>query len=71
MFSIVLKSLRVEFNLTQTELGTILHTSQRAVSHWESGERFPDESMLNLIADYFEVSVDYLLGRTSIRNIYK
>ena len=65
MFGNMLKSLRKESKLTQSDLGKILHLSQRAISHYESGERFPDEYTLNLIADYFEVSVDYLLGRTS------
>lgn len=68
MFCDILKSLRKEHRLTQSQLGNILHLSQRAVSHYESGERFPDEQTLNLIADYFNVSVDYLLGRTSLKN---
>lgn len=70
MFSKILKSLRLEKGITQDELGKVLHLSQRAISHYESGQRFPDEKVLNLIADYFNVSVDYLLGRTNIKNIY-
>lgn len=70
MFSKILKYLRLEKGLTQTELGKVLNLSQRAISHYESGQRFPDEELLNLIADYFNVSVDYLLGRTKIKNIY-
>lgn len=70
MFGNILRSLRLQSKLTQTELGKALHLSQRAISHYESGQRFPDENTLNLIADYFNVSIDYLLGRTNIKNIY-
>lgn len=65
------KDLRNEFGLTQFEIGKILKVSQRTVSNYELGDRFPDEQLLNSIADFFNVSVDFLLGRTNIRNIYK
>lgn len=71
MFGNILKELRKEYKINQSDLGKKLNLSQRAISHYEKGERFPDEIVLNLIADYFDVSVDYLLGRTTIRNIYK
>lgn len=70
MFGKRLKLLRLQYKLTQTELGKNLNLSQRAISSYENGLRFPDEVILNLIADYFNVSVDYLLGRTDIKNIY-
>ena len=65
------KNLREELQLNQTQLGLILNVSQKTISNYELGNRFPDEDMLNKIADLFNVSVDYLLGRTEIRNIYK
>lgn len=65
------KSLRVEHMLTQVEIGNILNVSQRTISNYELGERFPDENLLNSIADFFDVSLDFLLGRTNIKNIYK
>lgn len=65
------KNLRDELELSQTEIGLILNVSQKTVSNYELGNRFPDEDMLNKIAELFDVSVDYLLGRTEIRNIYK
>lgn len=71
MFGKRLKSLRKDLKLTQDELGKKLNLSQRAISGYERGDRFPDELTLNLVADYFDVSVDYLLGRTNIKNIYK
>ncbi|MDU3775732.1 MAG: helix-turn-helix transcriptional regulator [Clostridium perfringens] len=70
MFGKRLKLLRTNLNLTQKQLGKNLNLSQRAVSSYENGLRFPDEQILNLIADYFNVSIDYLLGRTDIKNIY-
>lgn len=71
MFSKNLKSLRKEKKISQEQLGRVLHISQRSVSRYESGEVFPSEIILNSIADFFDVSVDYLLGRTNIKNIYK
>lgn len=70
MFGKRLKLLRTNLNLTQNQLGKDLNLSQRAISSYENGLRFPDEQILNLIADYFNVSVDYLLGRTDIKNVY-
>ena len=65
------KNLRNELDLSQSEIGTILNVSQKTISNYEVGKRFPDEKMLNKMADFFDISVDYLLGRTEIRNIYK
>lgn len=71
MFGYRLKGLRQEKDITQSELGQILNLSQRSISQYELGLRFPDELVINLIADYFDVSLDYLFGRTNIKNIYK
>lgn len=70
MFGKRLKLLRTNLNLSQKQLGENLNLSQRAISSYENNLRFPDEQTINLIADYFNVSVDYLLGRTDIKNIY-
>ena len=71
MFGSRLKKLRQEKEITQSELGKILNLSQRSISQYELGIRFPDEIILNLIADFFDVSLDYLFGRTNVKNIYK
>ena len=71
MLGIRLRELRNEKEITQSELGKILNLSQRSISQYELGIRFPDEVVLNLIADFFDVSLDYLFGRTNIKNIYK
>ena len=68
MFSNTLRKLRKENKLSQAELGKILNLSQRTISSYENGERFPDEITLNNIADYFNISMDYLLGRTKLRS---
>lgn len=65
------RNLRDELELSQTELGNIFNISQKTVSNYEIGTRFPDELLLNKIADFFDVSIDFLLGRTNIKNIYK
>lgn len=55
--------LRKQNNLTQSELAKVLNTTQRKVSYWENGSVEPDLETLWLIADFFDVSVDYLIGR--------
>lgn len=70
-FNKVLKSLRLSKKLTQDELAKILKISRSTVGMYEKGDREPDYETLESIADYFNVSIDYLLGRenTTIRLI--
>ncbi len=68
MFGNRLKSLRKSSGYTQKELGEKLNVSGRVIGYYESNERFPDKDTLTDIADFFKVSVDYLLGRTDIKN---
>ena len=63
VFGKILKELRLEKHLSQRELGKIFCVANQTISFWESGAREPDMDMLLQIADYFDVSVDYLLGR--------
>lgn len=53
--------LRTEAKMTQLALADVLNYSDKAISKWERGESVPDIFMLKRIADYFGVSVDYLL----------
>lgn len=62
MFPQRLKELRKRRKLTQTELGEIMNVSYKTVGSWERGERQPSYETAKKIADYFEVSTDYLLG---------
>lgn len=59
-----IKELRKQRNITQLKLAMDLHTTQNTISRYESGEREPGISELVKLADYFGVSVDYLLERT-------
>ncbi len=56
----------MERNITQQELGNIVNMSKMAISHWEKGHSEPSLSQLIILSDYFEVSVDYLIGKTDV-----
>ena len=58
-----LRDLRKQKNLTTTELANIIGCSNPTITHYERGDRSPDPKTLLKLADYFKVSVDYLLGR--------
>lgn len=62
-FSENLRSLREEAGLTQQDLADRLQTTQRKVSYWESGKVEPDLENLWRLADFFDTSVDDLIGR--------
>lgn len=64
MFSVRLKELREAYKLNQTELGEILGVTNQTVSNWENGNIASSIEMVEKIANYFKVSVDYLLFRT-------
>jgi transcriptional regulator with XRE-family HTH domain len=59
-----LKELRKRKGISQLKLALDLNMNQNSISRYESGEREADYVTLILIADYFDVSIDYLLGRT-------
>lgn len=63
-----IKELRTENKITQADLAKVLKISDRAVGYYENGEREPDQDTLLQIANYFDVSVDYLLGVSDVRN---
>lgn len=65
MFNIRLKDLREDNDLTQEELSKKLNITRSALSNYEVGSREPSYDLLIKIADYFNVSLDYLLGRTN------
>ena len=65
MFSEKLKELRREQNVSQENLGKVLGYSRTAISAYELGRNEPSFSELIKIADFFNVSIDYLLGRTN------
>ena len=59
-----LKSLRQEKGLTLEQLAKEINMSYAAISRWESKQRIPNIEALIVIAKYFNVSADYLLGLT-------
>jgi transcriptional regulator with XRE-family HTH domain len=63
MFCDKLKEVRNLHNITQAKLASAIGMSRQAVIKYEQGERFPDEDTLVKLADFFNVSLDYLLGR--------
>lgn len=60
-----LKELRIEKGISQQTLAKSVDMSKMAISHWESGHSEPSISQLVFLADYFNVSVDYLVGKES------
>ena len=60
----ILKKLRKEKGISQLKLALDLNMSQNTISRYETGEREPGICELVKIADYFDVSIDYLVGRT-------
>ncbi len=59
-----LKELRKSRGISQLKLAIDLNMNQNSISRYETGEREADYATLILFADYFDVSVDYLLERT-------
>lgn len=66
-----LKLLRKQKNITQLKLAMDLELSQNAISRYETEERQADYETLIKLADYFNVSIDYLLERTENPKINK
>jgi len=58
----ILKSLRQEKKIGQNELAKQLALSNASISYWENGKQEPSASALFKLAQFFDVSVDYILG---------
>ena len=63
-FGIRLRELRIGANMTRVQLSERLNVSIRLISYWEAGKRECSFDMLIAIADIFDTTVDYLIGRT-------
>lgn len=63
MFPEELRKLRKQKNLNQAGLAEIVGMSQATIAAWEKGTRKPDVETISYLADFFGVSVDYLMGR--------
>ena len=67
-FGRILRALRNESNLTQVQLANKLGLAFSTISMYERGEREPDFETLETIADFFNVTMDYLHGKSEIKN---
>ena len=65
-----LKDLREDNDLNQTEVAKIIATTQQQYSKYETGIRIIPIDKLNILADYYNTSVDYIIGRTNIKKPY-
>lgn len=63
-----LRSLRIEKELNQEEFGSIFNMTKSRISQYETSRNEADDETKKMFADYFKVSLDYLMGRTNIRD---
>lgn len=63
-----LKALRIEKGISQTELAKYFNIAGSTLSQYESNQRTPSDEIKLKFAEYFNVSLDYLLGISDIRN---
>lgn len=66
-----IQDLRTDADLSQKQLSEILHISQRSYSHYETGSRNIPVEMLIRLANYYDISVDYLVGRSDKKEMNK
>lgn len=59
-----LKELRISNQLTQVQLAKLMHIGQSTYSSWESGNFYPDIDKILWLCNFYNVSADYILGRT-------
>jgi len=59
-----IKELRLQRKKTQGDIATALNINRTTYAKWETGDRLPDMETLNKLADYFNVTTDYILRRT-------
>ena len=65
-FSLKLKELREKKGVSQRDVAEVLKISKGSIGMWESTDRIPNAKQLNLLADFFGISVDELLGRDEL-----
>ena len=58
-----LKQLRIKKNIKQQDLAQALNVTKQSVSNWENGKRLPNIEILIQLADYYNCSLDFLVGR--------
>ena len=66
---VFIKELRIKEGYSQKELASLLNVAQNTVSQYENGIREPDNETLVKLSEIFNVSTDYLLGRTNKKHL--
>ncbi len=70
-FSERIKELRRQRKMTQTALGGVIHVGPDSIYIYEKGKAYPEVRNLIILADFFGVSTDYLLGRTDDPEVHQ
>lgn len=70
LFNEILRQLRTEKNLSQKDVANAIGVDRTTYTKYETGKSQPDFTTIQKLAEFYSVSVDYLLGRTDIRNPY-
>ena len=65
-----LKEIREDKSLTQSDIAKILNTTQQQYSKYELGIQILPLEKINILANYYNTSIDYLIGRTDVRKPY-
>ena len=65
-----IRDLREDGDYKQEEIAQLLHCTQACYSNYENGKRDVPPQVLEALADFYSVSVDYLLGRTNVKTPY-
>ena len=65
-----IRDLREDKDLTQTEIAKMLHLSQQGYSKYETGENDIPTAVLIALAQFYDTSIDYLLGLTNVQEPY-
>ena len=68
-FSVILKELRKEKNISQEELGIIVHVSRSSIAKYENGLGLPSEELIASLCSYFNVDKDYLFPKDNIEKV--
>lgn len=66
-FKEIIKELRNQRGFTQEGLAQEMGVSKSTIAMWEIGDRFPSKELYEQLADFFNVDIDYLYGRTDIK----
>lgn len=67
MFNVILKQLREEKGLTQEDMAKFLNVARATYANYETGNREPNYATLQNLSGFFEVTTDYLLGKSILK----